>query len=138
MAMALSYNYGVIKLFNGYKTLVGNYLKGIVMAQADKLTVENFEELVLNSSKPYLVDFWATWCQPCRALAPILDEIAQEHEAELGVGKVDIEANQELAARYHVLSIPTLLLFKDGKVVETLVGASPKATLMGKLRAHLD
>lgn len=108
------------------------------MAQIDTLTADNFDELVLQSSKPYLVDFWATWCRPCRSLTPIIEDIAQEHEGSLRVGKLDIESHQELATRYHVLSIPTLILFKNGKPLASMVGAAPKGTILKKLLPLLE
>lgn len=90
-----------------------------------ELTVSNFEEEVLRSDKPVLVDFWATWCGPCRMLAPVIAQIAEEHP-EIKVGKIDVDEQPELAMRYRVASIPTLMVFRDGKVVNTSVGVIPK------------
>ena len=90
------------------------------------LTSENFEEEVLRSDKPVLVDFWATWCPPCRMLAPIIAQIAEERAGEIKVGKVDVDEEPELAVQYGIASIPTLLVFKNGEKVNGSVGAIPK------------
>lgn len=102
-----------------------------------EITDTSFEELVLNSDKPVLVDFWATWCGPCRMVAPIVDEIGQEYEGKAVVGKVDVDANQEFAAKYGVRNIPTVLIFKNGEVVDKQVGAAPKKTYTDKLEAAM-
>ena len=86
------------------------------------LTADNFEEKVLKADKPVLVDFWATWCMPCRMLAPLVSQIAEEKAGSLYVGKVDVDEQGELAAQFHIASIPTLLFMKDGKPVKTVVG----------------
>ncbi len=90
------------------------------------LTVENFENEVLKSDKPVLVDFWATWCGPCRMIAPIIDEIAHDFEGKIKVGKVNVDEQEELAIRYGISSIPTLLLFKNGEVAKKTLGYMPK------------
>ena len=93
---------------------------------------KNFAE-VINSDKPVLVDFWAAWCGPCRVIGPTIEELANEYEGKAIVGKVDVDAQPELAMKFNVRSIPTLLFFKDGKVVERQVGVSSKSELAGKL-----
>jgi thioredoxin 1 len=91
----------------------------------------------VGGATPVLVDFWAPWCGPCKAIAPILEEIADELAGKLRVGKVNVDDNQDLAAEYQVRAIPTMLLFKNGAVVETFVGMSPKAVLKEKISAKL-
>lgn len=92
------------------------------------LTVENFETQVLNSDKPILVDFWATWCGPCMMLAPVLEEIAEENDS-IKVGKVNVDEQPELAQKFKIASIPTLILFKEGKQVKKEIGLLSKAEL---------
>ena len=91
-----------------------------------ELTDANFDELVMQSDKPVLVDFWAAWCGPCRMVGPIIDEISAEYEGKAVVGKVDVDANQEFAAKYGVRNIPTVLVFQNGEVVGRQVGVAPK------------
>ena len=93
------------------------------------LTKENFDKEVLQSAQPVLVDFWAEWCGPCKMLSPILDELAQEFDGRIRIGKVNIDHDQELAAQYGIHSIPTLLLFKQGQVADQIVGARSKKDL---------
>ena len=97
------------------------------------LTEANFDAEVLNSSKPVLVDFWAAWCPPCRAIAPTIERLADEFEGSAKVGKVDVDEQQSLALKYRVQSIPTMLLFQNGQVVDQVVGALPEELLREKL-----
>ena len=103
-----------------------------------ELTETTFEQEVLKATMPVLVDFWAAWCGPCKMIAPIVEELATEYEGKLKIGKVDVDNNQKIAMQYGIRSIPTLLVFKDGKVVEQIVGAAPKKTLVEKLSKHLN
>lgn len=91
-----------------------------------KLSNENFNKEVLNSEKPVLVDFWATWCGPCKMIAPIISEISEEFNNKVKVGKVNVDEEKELAIKYRISSIPTLVIFKDGKIAKTLIGFRPK------------
>ena len=91
------------------------------------LTVDNFEKLVLEADKPVLVDFWATWCMPCRMIAPYVEKIAKEYDGRIAVAKVNIDEEPDLAAAYQVMSIPTLMVFKNGVKVDRLVGANAQA-----------
>ena len=103
--------------------------------QTITVTDENFEAEVIQSSVPVLVDFWATWCPPCRMLSPVVDEIAAEKAGVAKVTKVNVDENQELARRFKVQSIPLLLFFKDGELKDQHLGAAPKKALLSKLEA---
>ena len=103
-----------------------------------EITDGNFEELVLKSSQPVLVDFWAVWCGPCRMLGPVIEEIAKEYEGKVVVGKVDVDNNQDFAGKYGIRNIPTVLVFKDGEVVGRQVGVAPKKTYTDALDGLLS
>ena len=100
------------------------------------VTDDSFSEDVLTSSTPVLVDFWATWCGPCKMIAPVLEEIATEKAGELKVAKLDVDANPATARDFQVVSIPTLILFKDGQPVKRIVGAKGKAALLREIADH--
>ena len=102
-----------------------------------EVTDATFDEIVLKSDKPVMVDFWAAWCGPCRMVAPIMDQLTTEYEGKAVITKVDVDDNQEFAAKYGVRNIPTVLVFKNGEVVEKQVGVAPKATYAQKIDAHL-
>ncbi|MBP3339382.1 MAG: thioredoxin [Lachnospiraceae bacterium] len=98
-----------------------------------ELNINNFDNEVLNADKPVLVDFWASWCGPCRMVSPIVDEIANEN-TDIKVCKVNVDDNQELAEKYNVMSIPTLIVFKDGKIINQMVGAKPKNQILDMIK----
>ncbi|HHY07471.1 MAG TPA: thioredoxin [Corynebacteriales bacterium] len=100
------------------------------MSKPVTVTSDNFREAVVESDKPVLVDFWAAWCGPCQMVGPVLDEIAKEQADKLTVAKVNVDEQQALAQLFGVMSIPTMMLFKDGKVAKTMTGARPKAAIM--------
>ena len=102
-----------------------------------EITDNNFEEVVLNSSTPVLVDFWAAWCGPCRMVGPIVDELSEDFEGKAVVGKIDIDSNQEYAAKYGVRNIPTVLIFKDGELVVRKVGVCSKSEYTSALDCHM-
>jgi thioredoxin 1 len=102
-----------------------------------EVTDATFSEVVLKSDKPVLVDFWAAWCGPCRMLAPIVEELNSEYDGKAVIAKVDVDSNQEFAAKYGVRNIPTVLIFKGGDVVDKQVGVAPKLVYTEKLEALL-
>lgn len=102
-----------------------------------EITTSTFEETVLKSDKPVLVDFWATWCGPCRQVGPVVDRLAEEFAGQVVVGKVNVDQQIELAERYRVMSIPTLYVFKGGEVVDKLVGARPYEDLKAVLNKYV-
>ena len=101
------------------------------------ITDSNFETEVIKSDIPVLIDLWAEWCGPCKAIAPIIEELANEYNGKIKVGKLDVDNNQQTAIKYAVRSIPTLLVFKDGKVNDMIIGAVPKAQIVQKINAAL-
>jgi thioredoxin 1 len=106
------------------------------MAKAIEITDSNFEEILL-SEQPILVDFWAEWCGPCKMIGPIVEELAGEYEGKAVIGKLDVDANPDLTRKFGVRSIPTLLIFKGGEVVDKQIGAVPKSVLSQKIEAQL-
>jgi thioredoxin 1 len=101
-----------------------------------QVTDADFEQQIEQHAGVVVVDFWATWCAPCRMIAPILEQLAVEYEGKVKVTKLDVDTNQKSSARFNVRSIPTLLFFKDGKVVDQVIGAVPKAALAAKFQQH--
>lgn len=107
------------------------------MANTLAITDANFEEVVANSDKPVLVDFWAEWCGPCKMLSPIVEELASEYDGKAVIASVDVDSNPQVSAKFGIRSIPTLLFFKNGEIVDKQVGYVPKAALAQKLDAAL-
>ncbi|HSJ67264.1 MAG TPA: thioredoxin [Anditalea sp.] len=106
------------------------------MAKAIEITDANFEEII-KSDQPILVDFWAEWCGPCKMIGPVVEEIAGDYEGKAVIGKVDVDSNPNVAAKFGIRSIPTLLFFKNGEIVDKQVGAVPKTVLAQKLDAQM-
>lgn len=103
-----------------------------------ELTTENFKSEVLESEVPVLVDFWAEWCMPCKMIAPILEELSSEYDGKLKIGKLNVDEQGELAAQYNIVSIPTMLLFHGGEVVNQQIGAVPRPKIEGMLQEHVS
>lgn len=103
-----------------------------------EVTDANFQQEVMKSETPVLIDFWAAWCGPCKMIGPVVEEIAKEYEGKLKVGKVDVDNNPEISMQFGIRSIPTLMVFKGGKVVEQIIGAVPKKNLMEKVLPHIS
>jgi len=102
-----------------------------------EITDANFEELVLKSDKPVLVDFWAEWCGPCRMVGPVVEELAKEYEGKAVIGKVNVDLNSKIPAEFGIRNIPTILFFKNGQMVEKHVGVAAKSVLAGKIDSHM-
>ncbi len=101
------------------------------------ITDDNFDEEVIKSDKPVLIDFWATWCGPCKMIAPIVEELVDDYAGKAKIGKLDVDNNQQTAIKFGVRSIPTILIFKDGKLKDTIIGAVPKGQIVQRLNSAI-
>jgi thioredoxin 1 len=108
------------------------------MGKTVAVTDSTFDEVVLKSANPVLVDFWATWCRPCQMVAPILEELTDEYAGKLTIAKLDVDQNQQTAQKYHVMSIPTMIVFKSGQPVKNIVGFKPKEKLKEELEEAMQ
>lgn len=130
----VTYNYTVLVYNDGGRNSIPKFKRqGAIKMAAITLTSENFDKEALRADKPVLVDFWATWCGPCRMVSPIVEELADELDGTVKVGKINVDEQPDLAAKYGVMSIPTLILLKDGQVSATSVGARPKEDIRRQL-----
>ncbi len=102
-----------------------------------EFTKNNFDQIVTNSDKPVLVDFWASWCGPCRAVAPVMEQLAEEYDGKAVIGKVNVDDENEISAKFRIMSIPTVMLFKGGQVVDKIVGSRPKADFENLLNKNI-
>ena len=103
-----------------------------------KFTDQNFEEEVIKSETPVLIDFWAPWCGPCQMMGPIIEELAQEFGEKMKIGKLNVDENPDTAGKYEILSIPAIKIFKDGEVVEEIIGLQPKETIVEKIKSIIE
>jgi thioredoxin 1 len=102
-----------------------------------QLTKDNFDRIVYNSDKPVIVDFWAPWCGPCRMVAPVMEQLAQEYDGKAVIGKVNVDEESDLAAKFKIMSIPTVILFKDGQLIDKIIGARPKSDFANLLDKNI-
>lgn len=101
------------------------------------LTKDNFDQVVYDSGKPVIVDFWASWCGPCRMVAPVMEQLAQEYDGKAVIGKVNVDEEGDIAAKFRIMSIPTVIMFKDGQVIDKIIGARPKSDFVKLLDENI-
>ena len=123
--------------YNGLKFASSQYVDYKLYKMAKSFTDSNFQNEVLTSDKLTVVDFWAEWCGPCRAIGPVIDELSKEYEGKVNVGKVNVDENPQVSMNYGITSIPAILFIKGGQVVDKLVGAQPKGNFVKKIEAHI-